>query len=262
MLFKGLNRIIRATRDKSTLPTDPSRKRQLITTNQCNKEPSQQLSHLQFFGCCGQSFLNRPEAQIRRMPYGLFCLGNRTFPIDDFQRCAKTQTDIRSDTEIATILLQQRQPGSTRLSHNSLDQCSINRSRNIMFADCKTKTDALRSSVCLYAYRNRIASESEASRLLGPQYPAEVVRTDNSNGPGKAVSGSVLRHSLSNTPLKDAFSTLKLESESVTALTATTSQNGAAALGARTNQEAMRASTLNLRRLIGTLGSHDISLPF
>ena len=47
----------------------------------------------------------------------------------------------------------------------------------------------------------------------------------------------------------------------MTALAATASQNGAAALGAGADQEAVRAGTLDLRGLIRTLGSHDISLP-
>lgn len=47
----------------------------------------------------------------------------------------------------------------------------------------------------------------------------------------------------------------------MTALGATASEHEAAALGARTNEEAMRANTLDLGGLIGTLGSHDESLP-
>ena len=42
----------------------------------------------------------------------------------------------------------------------------------------------------------------------------------------------------------------------MTALGTTASEHATAALGARTNEETVRASTLNLRRLIGTLGSH------
>ena len=47
----------------------------------------------------------------------------------------------------------------------------------------------------------------------------------------------------------------------MTALAATAGQNGTTALGAGTNQEAVRTGTLDLGGLVGTLGSHDISLP-
>ena len=52
----------------------------------------------------------------------------------------------------------------------------------------------------------------------------------------------------------------QLEREHVTALGAATVQNLAAATGARTNEKAVRASTLDLGRLISTLRSHDKSL--
>ena len=42
----------------------------------------------------------------------------------------------------------------------------------------------------------------------------------------------------------------------MTALGATTSKDATAALGPATDKEAMRASTLHLRGLISTLGSH------
>lgn len=43
----------------------------------------------------------------------------------------------------------------------------------------------------------------------------------------------------------------------MTSLGATASENAAAALGAGANKETVRAGTLGLGRLIGTLGSHD-----
>ena len=55
--------------------------------------------------------------------------------------------------------------------------------------------------------------------------------------------------------------TLLLESEGMTTLAAATSQNSATALGAGTDQKAVRADTLDLGGLIRTLGSHDNSLP-
>lgn len=48
-----------------------------------------------------------------------------------------------------------------------------------------------------------------------------------------------------------------LEGEDVTALSATSSKDATTALRAAANQEAMRTSTLDLRRLISTFGSHD-----
>jgi len=45
----------------------------------------------------------------------------------------------------------------------------------------------------------------------------------------------------------------------MTALSATASENATTALRAAANQEAVRTSTLNLGRLIGTFGSHDYS---
>ena len=42
----------------------------------------------------------------------------------------------------------------------------------------------------------------------------------------------------------------------MTALAATAGQNGTTALGAGTNQEAVRTGTLDLGGLVGTLGSH------
>ncbi len=53
----------------------------------------------------------------------------------------------------------------------------------------------------------------------------------------------------------------RLKGELMTTLGATTSEHETAALGAGTNEEAMRANTLDLGGLIGTLGSHDESLP-
>lgn len=47
----------------------------------------------------------------------------------------------------------------------------------------------------------------------------------------------------------------------MTTLCTTASEDTTTALGAGTNQEAVRASTLDLRGLIRTLGSHDKSLP-
>lgn len=47
----------------------------------------------------------------------------------------------------------------------------------------------------------------------------------------------------------------------MTALGTTTSEHETAALGAGTNEETVRADTLDLGGLIGTLGSHDESLP-
>ena len=44
----------------------------------------------------------------------------------------------------------------------------------------------------------------------------------------------------------------------MTALSATASENATTALRAAANQEAVRTSTLDLGRLIGTLGSHDV----
>ena len=43
----------------------------------------------------------------------------------------------------------------------------------------------------------------------------------------------------------------------MTALGAATGENVAAALGAGADEEAVRAGTLGLGRLVGTLGSHD-----
>jgi hypothetical protein len=48
-----------------------------------------------------------------------------------------------------------------------------------------------------------------------------------------------------------------LEGEDVTTLGATSSKDATTALRAAANQEAMRTSTLDLRRLISTFGSHD-----
>ena len=45
----------------------------------------------------------------------------------------------------------------------------------------------------------------------------------------------------------------------MTALSATASENATTALRAAANQEAVRTSTLDLGRLIGTFGSHDYS---
>lgn len=53
----------------------------------------------------------------------------------------------------------------------------------------------------------------------------------------------------------------RLESKLMTALRTTTSEHETAALGTGTNEEAVRADTLDLGGLIGTLGCHDESLP-
>ena len=45
----------------------------------------------------------------------------------------------------------------------------------------------------------------------------------------------------------------------MTALGTTTSEHETAALGAGANEETVRADTLDLGGLIGTLGSHDVS---
>ena len=47
----------------------------------------------------------------------------------------------------------------------------------------------------------------------------------------------------------------------MTALGTTTCEHETAALGAGANEETVRADTLDLGGLIGTLGSHDESLP-
>ena len=52
----------------------------------------------------------------------------------------------------------------------------------------------------------------------------------------------------------------KLEGEHVTALRAAAGKHATTALRAAANQEAVRTSTLDLGRLVGTFGSHDESL--
>ena len=49
-----------------------------------------------------------------------------------------------------------------------------------------------------------------------------------------------------------------LDSETLAALGATTSQNATTALRTAANEEAVSAGTLGLGGLIGTLGSHDV----
>lgn len=48
-----------------------------------------------------------------------------------------------------------------------------------------------------------------------------------------------------------------LEGENVTSLTTATSQNSTTALRAGAHEKTMRAGTLDLGRLVGTLGCHD-----
>lgn len=98
-----------------------------------------------------------------------------------------------------------------------------------------------------------IASESDASGPLSVQNNPEIFRTQNACRFGEFFSARPGRHIAHPT----AALARSLESQNVTALAATTGQNGAAALGAGADEEAVRAGTLGLGRLIGTLGSHD-----